>query len=54
MDNAGEFTSQVFDIFCTFIGINVEHHIAHVHTQNSLVELFIKLLQLIVKPLLIK
>ena len=36
LDNAGEFTSQAFDSFCTSIGIDVEHPVAHVHTQNGL------------------
>ena len=36
LDNVGEFSSQAFDNFCTFIGIDVEHHIAYVHTQNGL------------------
>jgi hypothetical protein len=36
VENAGEFTSQAFDNFCTFIGIVVEHLVSHVHTQNAL------------------
>ena len=36
LDNAGEFTSQTFDDYCMSVGINVEHHVPHVHTQNSL------------------
>ena len=36
------------------IGINIEHHVAHVHTQNGLAESFIKRLQLIARPLLMK
>jgi hypothetical protein len=54
LDNAGKFTSQAFNNFCIFIGIVVEHRIAHIHTQNGLAKLFIKQLQLIVRPLLIK
>ena len=54
LDNAGEFTSQTFNNFCMSIGINVEHSVAHVHTQNGLAESLIKRLQLIVRPLLIK
>jgi hypothetical protein len=38
LDNVGEFTSQAFDTFCTSIGINVKHPIAHLHTQNGLVK----------------
>jgi hypothetical protein len=41
LNNVGEFTSQAFDTFYTSIGIDVEHPIAHVHTQNSLAESFI-------------
>jgi arsenate reductase-like glutaredoxin family protein len=40
--------------FFTSIKIDVEHHVAHVHTQNDLAESFIKHLQLIVRPLLVK
>ena len=36
------------------IGIDVQHPIAHVHSQNGLAESFIKRLQLIAKPLLLK
>ena len=36
------------------IGINVEHFVAHVHTENGLAESFIKRLQLITRPLLMK
>ena len=33
-------------------GIEVEHHVAHVHTQNGLAESLIKRLQWIARPLL--
>ena len=36
------------------IGIDVQHHVAHVHSQNGLAESFIKRLQLIARPLLLK
>ena len=36
------------------IGINVEHVVAYVHTQNRLVESFIEWLQLIARPLLMR
>ena len=36
------------------IGIDVQYLIAHVHTQNGLAESFIKCLQLIARPLLLK
>ncbi|GJW47861.1 retrovirus-related pol polyprotein from transposon TNT 1-94, partial [Tanacetum coccineum] len=54
LDNAGEFASQSFNDFCMSIGITVEHHVAHVHTQNDLAESLIKLSQLIARPLLMK
>ena len=44
LDNAGEFTSQVFNDYCMSIGITVEHPVAHVHTQNGLAESLIKML----------
>ena len=54
LDNAGEFTSQTFNNFCMSIGINFEHSVAHVHTQNGLAKSLIKRLQLIARPLLMK
>ena len=54
LDNAGEFTSQTFNDYCMSIGIEVEHPVAHVHTQNGLAESFIKRLKLIAKPLLMR
>ena len=54
LDNAGEFTFQAFNDYCMSIVINVEHHVAHVHTQNGLAESFIKRLQLIARPILIR
>ena len=36
------------------IGIDVQHPVAHVHSQNGLAESFIKRLQLITRPLLLK
>ena len=37
-----------------FIGIDVQHPVAHVHSHNGLTESFIKRLQLIARPLLLK
>ena len=54
LDNAGEFISKAFDDYCMSVGIEVEHPIAHVHTQNGLAEAFIKRLQLIAQPLLMR
>ena len=36
------------------VGINIEHPVAHSHTQNGLIESFIKRLQLIAQPLPMK
>ena len=36
------------------VGINIEHPVAYTHTQNGLAESFIKRLQLIARPLLMK
>ena len=44
LDNVGEFTSQTFINYCISVGINIEHLIAHTHTQNGLVESLIKCL----------
>ena len=54
LDNAGEFTSNSFNEYCMSTRISVEHPVAHVHTQNGLVESFIKCLILIMRPLLMK
>ena len=54
LDNVGEFTLNSFNEYCMSIGISVEHPVAHVHTQNGLAESFIKHLQLIARPLLMK
>ena len=36
LDNAGKFASQVFNEYCISFEIDVEHHVAYVHTQNEL------------------
>ena len=54
LDNASEFTSQTLKDYYMSVGLNIEHHVAHVHTQNSLAESLIKRLQLIARPLLMK
>jgi len=54
LDNVGEFTSQAFDNYCMSIGIDVEHLVTYTHTQNSLPESLIKILQIIAIPLLMK
>lgn len=52
LDNASEFTSQIFDDYFMFVGISIEHSAIHIHTQNSLVESLIQSLQLIAITLL--
>ena len=42
LDNAGEFTSNSFNEYYMWIEISVEHPVTHVHTQNGLIESFIK------------
>ena len=54
LDNVGEFSFQAFLDYYMSIGIDVQHHGAHVHFQNGLAEFFIKCLQLIARPLLLK
>ena len=54
LDNAGEFISKAFDDYCMSVGIEVEHPLAHVHSQNGSAEAFIKRLQLIAQPLLMR
>ena len=54
LDNVGEFTSQTFIDYFLLVGINIDHPIAHTDTQNGLAESFIKCLQLIAQPLLMK
>ena len=53
-DNVGEFTSQTFNDYYMFIGIDVEHLVAHTHTQNGLAQSFIKHLQMVARPLLLR
>jgi hypothetical protein len=47
------YLKHFYDYFIS-IGINVEHHVTHIHTQNGLVKSFIKRLQLIARHLLMK
>ena len=51
LDNAKEFTSQTFD---DSVGIEVDHHVPYVHTQNSMAEAFIKRLQTIARTLVMQ
>ena len=54
LDNAAEYSSRAFNDYCMSIGITIEHHVPHVHTQNGLAESFIKRLQLIARPMLMR
>jgi transposase InsO family protein len=53
MDNIAEFTSQAFNDYCMALGIQVQHSVPYVHTQNGLVESLIKRIKLIARPLLL-
>jgi len=35
-------TSKEFNDYCLALGINIEHSVSHVHTQNELAESLIK------------
>jgi len=52
MDNAAEFSSKAFNDYCMALGINMEHSVPYVHTQNGLAESLIKRIKLIARPLL--
>jgi hypothetical protein len=52
MDNAAEFTSRAFNDYCMALGIQVQHSVPYVHTQNGLAESLIKRIKLIARPLL--
>ena len=52
MDNAAEFSSRVFNNYCMALGIQVQHSVPYVHTQNGLAESLIKRIKLTARPLL--
>ena len=52
MDNAVEFSSHAFNDYCMALGIQVQHFVPYVHTQNVLAESLIKRIKLIARPLL--
>jgi hypothetical protein len=52
MDNAAEFSLKAFNDYCMVLGINVEHSVPYVHTQNGLAKSLIKRVKLIARPLL--
>ena len=52
MDNAAEFSSKAFNDYCMALGIQIQHSVPYVHTQNGLAEALIKRVKLIARPLL--
>jgi transposase InsO family protein len=52
MDNAAEFSSRAFNDYCIAKGIEVQHSVPYVHTQNGLTESLIKRIKLIASLLL--
>ena len=54
LDNVGEFSSQIFLYYRMSLDIDVQYPVAYVHTQNGPTEYFIKCLQSIARPLLLK
>ena len=54
LDNADEFSSKAFHDYCMSLGIEIQYPVAHTHTQNGLAESFIKHLQWIARPLLLR
>jgi hypothetical protein len=52
LDNTAEFSSRTFNDYCMTQGIEVQHSVPYVHTQNGLAESLIKRIKLIARPLL--
>jgi transposase InsO family protein len=52
LDNATDFSSRAFNDYCMTQGIQVQHSVPYVHTQNGLAESLIKRITLIARPLL--
>ncbi len=52
MDNAAEFSSRAFNNYCMTQGIEVQHSVPYIHTQNGLAESLIKRIRLIAKSLI--
>jgi transposase InsO family protein len=52
MDNVAEFSSRAFNDYCMALGIQVQHSVPCVHTQNGLAESLIKIIKLIARLLL--
>jgi hypothetical protein len=52
MDNTADFSSRAFNDYYMVQGIEVQHYVPYVHTQNCLAESLIKRFKLIARPLL--
>jgi hypothetical protein len=52
LNNVAEFSSRAFNDYCMTQGIEVQHSVSYVNTQNGLTESLIKRIKLIVRPLL--
>jgi hypothetical protein len=52
MDNTVEFSSKTFNDYCMAQGIEVQHYVPYIHTQNGWAESLIKRIKLIASPLL--
>jgi len=52
LDNAAEFTSSLFEEFCSSLGIQLEFTVPYQHAQNGIAEAHIKRIQGMVKPML--
>jgi IS30 family transposase len=52
MDNAAKFSSRAFNNYCMAQGIEVQHSVPYIHTQNGLAESLIKRIRLIAKSLI--
>jgi hypothetical protein len=52
LNNAAEFSSRAFNDYCMVQGIEVQHSMSYVHTQNGLAKSLIKRIKLIIRPLL--
>jgi hypothetical protein len=50
LDNSVEFPSRSFNDYCMAQGIEVQHSVSYVHTQNDLAESLIKRIKLIEDP----
>lgn len=54
MDNAREFRSHTFEDYCVAFGIELTYSTLYEHSQNGLAEAFIKKIQSITRPLMIR